>query len=139
MAGCEHHCKGCQNPQTWDYNNGKPFTYDTLNTLIALLNKPYIKGLTISGGDPLAPANINTVLSICKYIKDYTYNKDIWIYTGYKFEEISDNIKKYVDAVVDGEFELNNRDITLRFRGSTNQKIWHKNINGYWYHECIEE
>lgn len=124
VSGCHHHCEGCHNPETWDINSGKPFTEKHLQKIIEFLNKPYIRGLTLSGGDPLAEENRDEILHIVKTVKSIYPNKDIWLYTGYVFDEVKDlDIIKYVDVVVDGKFELENRDITLPFRGSTNQRI----------------
>ena len=88
VSGCSHHCKGCQNPESWDCNVGKEFTKDTLLKLEELLKRPYIDGLTLSGGDPLYEGNRETVLEICKTLKILVPFKDIWLYTGYKFESI---------------------------------------------------
>lgn len=124
VSGCPHHCKGCHNPETWDLNSGKPFTDKHLRKIIEYLDKPYIKGLTLSGGDPLTLENRESILEIVKTVKNNYSNKDIWLYTGYNYEEIKDlEIIKYVDVVVDGQFILEERDITLPFRGSKNQNI----------------
>ena len=124
VSGCPHHCKGCHNPETWDLNSGKPFTAKHLRKIIEYLDKPYIKGLTLSGGDPLTLENREAILEIVKTVKNDCPNKDIWLYTGYNYEEIKDlEIIKYVDVVVDGQFILEERDITRPFRGSKNQNI----------------
>ena len=124
VSGCSHKCEGCHNPETWDPNSGKLFTVKELRKIIEFLDKPYIKGLTLSGGDPLMPENRAGVLQLVKAVKDNYPTKDIWLYTGYEYSKIKDlDILNYVDVVVDGEFILSERDITLPFRGSRNQKI----------------
>lgn len=129
VSGCSLECKNCQNPQTWDFNSGIPFTDDAMNEILEELSKPYIAGLTLSGGHPLESANLSTVKTIVKTIKTKYPNKTIWLYTGFTWEEI----KKYflffydvvanVDVLVDGHYIDELRDITLPFRGSSNQRI----------------
>ncbi len=124
VSGCPHHCLGCHNPESWNFNAGKEFTSFTIAKLCELLNRDYIDGLTISGGEPLAPQNKETVLDICKQIKEKFPNKNIWVYTGYTIDEKQiEELKPYIDIIVDGEFVQNLRDITLPFRGSSNQRI----------------
>lgn len=124
VSGCEHHCKGCHNPQTWDPASGQPFTMDTLKELIRAMSKPWIRGLTLSGGDPLHPDNLNTVFNVCRTVKEWFPDKDIWLYTGYLWEEVKDlPVMKYVNVLVDGEFIQDLKDITLDWRGSSNQRI----------------
>ena len=124
VAGCPHHCKGCHNPESWDETNGQEFTNGTLATLIEALNKPYIQGLTFSGGDPLAPCNRDKVKEIAREVKTRLPDKNIWLYTGYYFKEIKNlPVMSYIDYVVDGPFEIEHRDITLPFCGSPNQNI----------------
>jgi anaerobic ribonucleoside-triphosphate reductase activating protein len=124
VSGCSHHCPNCQNPESWDCNMGKDFTCETLCNLVKLVDRPYIDGLTLSGGDPLFKNNRDTILEVCKTMKRFLPNKDIWLYTGYKFEDIEDlDVIKYVDYIVDDKFDINKRDITLAFKGSSNQRI----------------
>lgn len=124
VSGCPHHCLGCHNPESWNFNAGKEFTDSTLNKIYELLNRKYIDGLTISGGEPLSPQNKPQVLDICKSVKKKFPDKNIWVYTGYKLDdEQMEELKQYIDVVVDGEFIQNLRDITLPFRGSSNQRI----------------
>lgn len=136
VSGCSHHCPDCHNPESWDPNNGKEFTDKTIATVLKLLDRPYIDGLTISGGDPLFIDNCRDVLKLCKAVKGVLPDKTIWLYTGYTYEDIYytqiDNyyhintvcsILNYVDVLVDGEFVQEERDITLPFRGSRNQRI----------------
>ena len=127
VSGCSHHCKGCQNKETWDKKSGRVFSKEDKDKLFEILSKPYIKGLTLSGGDPLD--SFNEVLQLVKEIRDtFGSTKDIWLYTGYTLNQIKNSEKKeilpYINYLVDGLFELDKRDITLKFRGSTNQIIW---------------
>ena len=128
ISGCGIHCRNCQNPQTWDFNSGIPFTNDTTQEILYDLSKPYIKGLTLSGGHPLDPHNAPKVLEIVKRVKMVFPNKDIWIYSGYVWENIIKDetlreILKYTDVLVDGAYVDELRDISLPFRGSSNQRI----------------
>ena len=126
VAGCKVHCKGCHNPQTWSFNAGKPFNQDALNELLTALDKQYIQGLTLSGGNPMDSGP--ETLSICRKVKEKFPTKDIWLYSGYTLEEIKNKavgefILEYVDVVVDGPYIEEQRDITLPFRGSKNQRL----------------
>lgn len=128
VSGCNIHCKNCHNQSTWDFNSGIPFTDDTMQELLYDLSKPYIKGCTLSGGHPLDPHNAPEVLKIVKRVKMVFPNKDIWIYSGYTWEDIIQNdtlkeILKYTDVLVDGAYIDELRDISLAFRGSSNQRI----------------
>lgn len=124
VSGCEHKCKNCHNPESWDCNSGKPFTEVEFNKLINELSLPYYDGLTLTGGDPLHPKNINDVEKIVIKIKELYPDKTIWCYTGYMYEEIADlNILNYIDVLIDGEYIEELRDITLAFKGSSNQKV----------------
>ena len=128
VSGCDIHCRNCQNPQTWDFNSGILFTEDTMQEILYDLSKPYIKGLTLSGGHPLDPHNAPKVLEIVKRVKMVFPNKDIWIYSGYVWENIMKDetlreILKYIDVLVDGAYVDELRDISLAFRGSSNQRI----------------
>ena len=131
ISGCIHHCKGCHNPETWDFNSGREFTDKEKNKLFEMLSKPYIKGLTLSGGDPLC--SYDDILELVKEVKEKYPEKDIWIYSGFTLEHIRDKFKDilpYIDVIVDGKYIEELRDISLPFRGSTNQNIWEKNIKG---------
>lgn len=132
VAGCSHHCKGCQNRQTWDFESGRLFTKTDKDNLFKVLEKPYIKGITLSGGDPMD--NFKDILDLSKEIKEKYPTKDIWLYTGYTLDELKNSFRKdilpLVDVIVDGRFELDKRDVSLKFRGSSNQIIWEKNENG---------
>ncbi|MBR5304909.1 MAG: anaerobic ribonucleoside-triphosphate reductase activating protein [Candidatus Gastranaerophilales bacterium] len=124
VAGCEHRCEGCHNPYTWDIEGGQKFTQDTLSELLKELGKEYIQGTTISGGDPLHIENRNEIEQICKTIKQFCPSKDIWIYTGYKFEEVQDlKVMKYIDVLVDGEFQKDLADVNIKWCGSSNQRV----------------
>lgn len=128
VSGCNMGCFNCYNPQTWDFNSGIPFTENTMQEILYDLSKPYIKGLTLSGGHPLDPHNAPKVLEIVKRVKMVFPNKDIWIYSGYVWENIMKDetlreILKYIDVLVDGAYVDELRDISLAFRGSSNQRI----------------
>lgn len=126
VAGCTHHCQGCQNPETWDFKGGQPFGKEAHDYLFSELSKPYIQGVTFSGGDPLCSAG--EVTALAKEIKEKLPGKDIWLYTGFTIEQIEANDKlkqilPYVDVIVDGKYVKALRDVTLAFRGSRNQRI----------------
>ena len=141
VSGCSLHCKGCHNPQTWDFNSGKLFDEAAKQELFEALDKPYIQGITFSGGHPLEPENINEIYHILLEIKRTFSEKSIWLYTGYTLnilnflslkkgiapEDIYYNTMHKVlgmcDVVVDGPYIEEQRDITLSFRGSKNQRL----------------
>ena len=124
VSGCNHHCKECQNPQTWDENSGKEFTNETMKELLESLSNPHVKRLTFSGGDPLFPSNRLSCMEIAQQVKQQYPEKKIWLYTGYSWDEIKDlKILNYVDVLVDGEFKIDLKDISLPFCGSTNQRL----------------
>lgn len=142
VQGCHFHCKGCFNPETWDFNGGKEWNSDIEDKFFQLIDKPYITRISILGGEPLTSENVDEVYHIIQKCKKIYPNKKIWIYSGYKFIDIPEYIKQYADTIIDGQFDINHQDLfnkQTHWAGSTNQKIWHKNISGYWYHECIEE
>lgn len=123
VSGCEHHCPECHNPQTWDKASGIPYTEETTQEILKSLEPSYINGLTLSGGDPLAPYNREQVTDLVKRVKTEYSNKTIWCYTGYRYEELLDlEILKYIDVLVDGEFHIDERNITLPYYGSENQR-----------------
>lgn len=133
VAGCEHHCANCHNPATWDINSGIPFDVAAMNELLDALNQDYISGLTLSGGDPMHTDNREEILRICDIVKQKFPKKNIWMYTGYTFEEIqSSPILQYIDVLVDGPYIEKQRDVAMKFAGSKNQKIWEKDENGLW-------
>ena len=143
VQGCHFHCKGCFNQEAWDFCGGKEWNEEVENKFFELINKPYIKRVTILGGEPFADKNALTVLDLIRKIKHRFPEKNIWIYTGYTFEEICEkyceeslynlftNVDKpnawrhisFVDFIVDGRFIEKERDTTLLFRGSKNQRI----------------
>ena len=128
VSGCSLHCKNCQNPQTWDFNSGIPFDEAAKQELFQALNKPYIEGITLSGGHPLEKENISTIIDLCKEIKEKLPDKDIWIYSGYTWEEIMNTPKikdvlTYTDVLIDGRYKEELRDVTLHWRGSSNQRV----------------
>lgn len=124
VAGCTHHCKGCHNPVTWDINGGIPFDEAAEKELFDKLEPDYISGLTLSGGDPLHPENRNEVTRICRKFKELFPNKNIWLYTGYSFEEIKDlEVVPLLDVIVDGEFIIEQLDPKLHWKGSGNQRV----------------
>lgn len=124
VAGCTHHCEGCHNPQTHDFNAGKQIDTYTLFELNTLLSKPYIKGLTITGGDPLAKPNRKATEYICQWLRFVNDRPiDFWIYTGHTYEALEDEIDlSFADYLVDGRFVKSLKQ-PLAFRGSSNQRI----------------
>lgn len=125
-SGCLLHCANCQNQQTWDFDSGIPFNADALYELYEALDKPYIQGLTLTGGNPLDSAP--EILYICRTVKEKFPDKDIWLYSGYTFEQIQKwevgmLVLEYVDVLVDGPYIEAQRDISLHWRGSKNQRI----------------
>jgi anaerobic ribonucleoside-triphosphate reductase activating protein len=124
VAGCNHHCKGCQNPVTWNPEDGKPFGTDEQVEISTELQKPHISGLTLSGGDPFHPANRLTCTSLCAWVKATHPEKTIWCYTGYTWEEVNDlPIMEYLDVLVEGEFVEALKDTNYHWAGSTNQRV----------------
>ena len=135
FSGCDFHCKNCFNSELWDYNYGKPFTNKELEEIINLMSDPHISRLSILGGDGLMDNNLNDTMLLVKKIKKIYPNKKIWLYTGYTFEEImnidntSSNIilrkevLNYVDFLVDGRFIDELKNLSLKFKGSSNQRI----------------
>lgn len=127
VSGCTHHCKGCFNKEAWSFDFGKTYTQETELKIISLLSKPYIKGITILGGEPFEPANKPALIGLLSHIKRKLPNKDVWCYTGFTIEQLtdSDDIKmmSMIDTLVDGEFVESLKDQSLKFRGSSNQRI----------------
>lgn len=124
VSGCAHCCRECQNPVTWDPNSGLPFDEAAKEEIFAELEKPYISGITFSGGDPLHPANQMDVEALAREIKEKFPTKTIWLYTGSEWESLIHNrIMQYIDVLVDGEFEIDKRDTQLHWRGSANQRV----------------
>lgn len=134
VSGCPHHCKGCFNEITWDFNYGKPYIQDTINYILELLKPDYIRGITFLGGEPMAPANQYEVLNTMRQIKEHFPSKDIWLYTGYLFDNdimekmlntlpYTKELVSYIDVLVDGPFIEDKKNLNLQFRGSENQRI----------------
>lgn len=144
LSGCEHHCKGCHNPETWDINSGKEFTLEATEEILKELNKDYISGITFSGGDPLHEKNLIGVYSLISKIKEEYPNKTIWLYTGYEWKDIDINIANIVypnltpellikqararlvskcDVLVDGKFIQSLADVNFPWVGSINQRV----------------
>ncbi len=134
VSGCTHHCKGCFNPETWNFHYGKPFTKETEEELIEALSKSFINGLSLLGGEPMEPDNQRVLLPFVKKVKELFPEKDIWCYTGYDYEqdllgesrahcEATQELLCYIDVLVDGEFIEELKDISLQFRGSSNQRM----------------
>ena len=131
VSGCEHNCEQCQNPQTWDINSGILFDEESEKELFEALNKDWVSGITFTGGDPLHENNLEDVLNLVNKIRLLLPDKTIWIYSGYTWDDIMwmtdrcqrQNIIKLCDVFIDGEYIDNLRDVTLKWRGSSNQKV----------------
>lgn len=131
VSGCRNACKGCFNPEAWDFNYGNEFTMNTFREINDALSSDYISGLSILGGEPMEPENQLALQPFLYQIKQYHPNKTIWVYTGYTFEklyfngipEITHKILELIDALIDGKFDESKKDISLAFRGSSNQRI----------------
>lgn len=133
VSGCEMMCKGCHNPESWKLNAGKLYTKEFEDNIIQDLQSPWIKGLSLSGGHPLHITNFDTVLSLCKRVKNELPDKDIWLWTGHTLEEVQNDTSRsqildVVDVLVDGKFILELKDTNLEWRGSSNQRVWKLNI-----------
>lgn len=128
VSGCEHQCRGCYNQSTWSKDNGHFFTAELEQKIIDDLNDTRIRrrGLSLSGGDPLHPANIDGILRLVLRVKSECPGKDIWVWTGYKIDELTDQQKlivQHVNTVIDGKYIAEQADPSLIFRGSANQRI----------------
>ncbi|WP_145577763.1 anaerobic ribonucleoside-triphosphate reductase-activating protein [Yersinia mollaretii] len=128
VSGCVHECVGCYNKSTWRLNSGKPFTPEVEDRIIADLNDSRIprQGLSLSGGDPLHPQNVSAILQLVKRVRDECDGKDIWVWTGYRLDELTDEQQKVVNLInvlVDGKFVQDLKDPSLIWRGSGNQMI----------------
>ena len=124
VAGCDHHCKNCQNPETWDPNGGIPFDKDAEDELFEALDKPYISGITFSGGDPLFMGNRSEVFRLIKKHKEKFPNKNIWLYTGFLWEAVK-NLEgiEDIDVIAEGEFIDELKDNNIHWVGSSNQRV----------------
>ena len=134
VSGCTHHCPGCFNQVAWDFYYGKPFTQETIDSILAMLQPGYIKGLTLLGGEPFEPENQPAVVELPRQIKAKYPEKSIWAFSGYLFDrdilagrlgpwEITREYLSYLDVLVDGPFVESRKNLSLRFRGSENQRI----------------
>lgn len=134
VSGCRHHCKGCFNAETWDFEYGKLYTSETEDAIIQMLGEAYIQGLTVLGGEPFEPENQTEVVKLLRRAKEAYPEKDIWCYSGYLFDvdmqeggrvytDVTNEMLSYIDVLVDGEFVEEEKDITLLFRGSRNQRL----------------
>lgn len=124
VAGCTHGCKECQNPVTWDPNGGLLFDERAKEELFEQLEKSYISGITYSGGDPLYVGNRDAITALAKEIREKFPEKTQWLYTGYEWNQIqNEEIIPYLDVVVDGRFEVEQKDTKLHWKGSANQKV----------------
>ena len=134
VSGCTHYCPGCFNYVTWDFNYGEPFTEETEDEILNLLSRNYIDGLSLLGGEPMEPCNQRCLVNLVDRFKEKYPNKTLWIYTGYTYDEdlipggkayceVTDRILDQCDVMVDGEFIESLKDISLKFRGSSNQRI----------------
>lgn len=131
VSGCTHHCKECFNPETWDFSFGSPFGEEQIQQILKLLDRSYIRGLSLLGGEPFEPQNQKAVLELVRRVRAQLPQKDIWCYSGYLFEELakgnvgehSRELLEQLDVLVDGPFVLEQKDLGLQFRGSANQRI----------------
>jgi len=125
MQGCHFHCKGCFNEETWDFNGGEEFTDDTINRVLELSSADYIVGLSILGGEPMHPKNIEGTTKLAKAFKEKFPKKNIWVWSGFLFDkDLSDKeVLNYIDVLVDGTFKIDLFDPTLKWKGSSNQRV----------------
>lgn len=135
VSGCTRHCEGCFNSDTWDFESGDKLTDNTIDDIVRTLNLYVVDGLSILGGEPLEPNNVSSVNWLITRVRTECPNKDIWLWSGYTYEELlarsqdtevgvlTREILSNIDVLVDGPFELQQKDITLRFKGSANQRI----------------
>ncbi len=134
VSGCRHHCKGCFNAETWDFQYGKPYTKETEREILEALKPDYIAGFTVLGGEPFEPENQVEVVKLLKKVRETYPEKTIWCYTGYLYDvdlieggkvytDVTKEMLSYIDTLVDGEFIEEQKDISLQFRGSRNQRI----------------
>ena len=134
VSGCTNHCKNCFQPQTWDFEFGQPFTAETEEQLLAMLKPDYINGLTVLGGEPFEPSNQRALLPFLRRVREQYPKKNIWCFSGFTYEElktegshprceVTDEMLDQLDVLVDGRFVEELKDISLRFRGSSNQRL----------------
>lgn len=124
MQGCTFNCEGCFNSETHDFQGGKEFNEETINRVLELASKDYIVGLSILGGEPLHPKNIDGTTKLAKMFKQKYPNKNIWVWTGFLFDDLKDKeVFKYIDVLVDGKFDIKLSNPTLKWKGSSNQRV----------------
>lgn len=134
VSGCTNHCKNCFQPQTWDFDFGEPFTEETEERLLEMLKPDYINGLTLLGGEPMEPQNQRALVPFLKRVREAYPNKNIWCFTGFTYEvlktdgshprcEVTDEMLSLIDVLVDGRYVDELKDLTLQFRGSSNQRL----------------
>ena len=130
VSGCKRHCPECFNKEAQDFKYGKPFTDKEIIFIESKLQLPQVRGLSLLGGEPMEIENVTELLPLCEYLSSTYTNKDIWCYTGYTYEELlnrnhkaTQEILKYIDILVDGDFQKDKKDLSLKFRGSSNQRI----------------
>lgn len=134
VSGCTNHCKNCFQPQTWDFDFGEPFTEETEEKLLEMLKPDYINGLTLLGGEPMEPQNQRALVPFLKRVRKAYPNKNIWCFTGFTYEvlktdgshprcEVTDEMLSLIDVLVDGRYVDELKDLTLQFRGSSNQRL----------------
>ena len=134
VSGCTNHCENCFQPETWDFDYGEPFDEKTADEILSLLGRPYIKGLTVLGGEPFEPSNQRALLPFLSMVRERYPDKSIWIYSGFTFEELMRDgshphcaetlpLLRLVDVLVDGRFVEKLKNLSLRFRGSSNQRL----------------
>lgn len=133
VSGCTHYCKGCFNEAAWDFSYGQPFTEETIETVVEYLKPSYVKGLTVLGGEPMEPQNQPGVLTLLRRVKEVYPEKSVWLFSGYDFEKDilgrmweelpeTKEILSYLEVLVDGEFVEELKNLSLRFKGSSNQR-----------------
>lgn len=134
VSGCTHHCKECFNPMTWDFSYGKPYTEQTEQQIIDELSPDFINGLSLLGGEPFEPSNQKVLVGLLRKFREKYPHKNVWCYTGYTLEkdllsesrarcEYTDEMLSLIDVLVDGEFVIEKKNISLAFRGSENQRL----------------
>jgi len=124
FQGCHFHCKDCFNSETWDFNKGKEFTDEAIDKIIELADHEYIEGLSILGGEPMHPVNVLGTIALAKKFKEKYPNKNIWVWTGYKFEDIPNkDALPFIDVLVDGQFITELHSFDLKWKGSSNQRV----------------
>ena len=134
VSGCRHHCKGCFNSETWDFNFGQPYTQETEQEILEALKPPYITGFTLLGGEPFEPENQVVLVKLLRKIREVYPKINIWCYSGYLYDvdmieggkvytDVTKEMLSYIDTLVDGPFIEAEKDLRLKFRGSRNQRI----------------